>query len=243
MITSGRGERDDQGGPQHSPNGPRRALHLVSYGVSDDRIERALEDDYLSRDPSPSTRAAYIRRTMARREIGLCCGASVGLFPSPRSILLGSKGNTVVRISLSASSRQERSIEQAGSLPVCLSVWRSMCRATCSPAHSDVTLSFPESASARLRGVDSSPKCFCGSPSTDSVHSPREELGDGTPSGQACTADSGQNQKKRSPTPCSTKSSSSADSVRARRSRSQLKTTVSSFEVSQHRSPRELEER
>ena len=35
-------------------------------GMTDDRIERALEDDYLSRDPSPSTRAAYIRRTMAK---------------------------------------------------------------------------------------------------------------------------------------------------------------------------------
>jgi hypothetical protein len=35
-------------------------------GMTYDRIERALEDDYLSRDPSPSTRAAYIRRTMAK---------------------------------------------------------------------------------------------------------------------------------------------------------------------------------
>jgi hypothetical protein len=34
--------------------------------MTDDRIERALEDDYLSRDPSPSPRAAYIRRTMAK---------------------------------------------------------------------------------------------------------------------------------------------------------------------------------
>ena len=29
-------------------------------------IERALEDDYLSRDPSPSKRASYIRRTMTK---------------------------------------------------------------------------------------------------------------------------------------------------------------------------------
>jgi hypothetical protein len=35
-------------------------------GMGDDRIERALEDDYLSRDPSSSKRAAYIRRTMAK---------------------------------------------------------------------------------------------------------------------------------------------------------------------------------
>ncbi len=35
-------------------------------GMTEDRIERALEDDYLSRDPSPSKRAPYIRRTMAK---------------------------------------------------------------------------------------------------------------------------------------------------------------------------------
>jgi hypothetical protein len=35
-------------------------------GMTEDRIERALVDDYLSRDPSPSKRAAYIRRTMER---------------------------------------------------------------------------------------------------------------------------------------------------------------------------------
>jgi hypothetical protein len=34
--------------------------------MTDDRIERALEDDYLSRDLGPSTRAAYIRRTIAK---------------------------------------------------------------------------------------------------------------------------------------------------------------------------------
>ena len=35
-------------------------------GMSEDRVERALEGDYLSRDPSPSKRAAYIRRTMTK---------------------------------------------------------------------------------------------------------------------------------------------------------------------------------
>jgi hypothetical protein len=35
-------------------------------GMTEDRIGCALEDDYLSRDPSPSKRAAYIRRTMAK---------------------------------------------------------------------------------------------------------------------------------------------------------------------------------
>jgi hypothetical protein len=35
-------------------------------GMTEDRIGCALADDYLSRDPSPSRRAAYIRRTMAK---------------------------------------------------------------------------------------------------------------------------------------------------------------------------------
>jgi hypothetical protein len=35
-------------------------------GMTEDRIGFALEDDYLSRDPSPSKRAAYIRRTMEK---------------------------------------------------------------------------------------------------------------------------------------------------------------------------------
>ena len=35
-------------------------------GMTEDRIACALEDDYLSRDPSPSRRAAYIRRTMEK---------------------------------------------------------------------------------------------------------------------------------------------------------------------------------
>jgi len=44
------------------------AFCVAAYGngMTEDRIERALEDDYLSRDPSPSKRAAYIRRTMAK---------------------------------------------------------------------------------------------------------------------------------------------------------------------------------
>jgi hypothetical protein len=35
-------------------------------GMNEDRIGRALEDDYLSRDSSPTRRAAYIRRTMEK---------------------------------------------------------------------------------------------------------------------------------------------------------------------------------
>ena len=137
-----------------------------------------------------------------RREIGPCGRASVRSIPFS---FLGSEDNTVVRISLYAISRHERSIEQVGSLPVlpfCLAF--SVPLATCSPALRTHALlpGIRFRASARCGLL---PQSKCGSPSTDSVHSPREELGDGTPSGQACTADSGQNQKKRSPTPCSTK--------------------------------------
>ena len=44
------------------------AFCVAAYanGMTEDRIERALEDEYLSRDPSPSKRAAYIRRTMEK---------------------------------------------------------------------------------------------------------------------------------------------------------------------------------
>jgi hypothetical protein len=35
-------------------------------GMTEDWIGCALADDYLSRDPSPTRRAAYIRRTMAK---------------------------------------------------------------------------------------------------------------------------------------------------------------------------------
>ncbi len=37
-----------------------------AHGMTEDRIGCALEENYLSRDPSPSKRAAYIRRTMAK---------------------------------------------------------------------------------------------------------------------------------------------------------------------------------
>ena len=44
------------------------AFCVAAYGSGMDEasIEQALTDDYLSRNPSPSTRAAYIRRTMAK---------------------------------------------------------------------------------------------------------------------------------------------------------------------------------
>jgi hypothetical protein len=44
------------------------AFCVAAYagGMDEIRIERALKDDYLSRDPSASKRAAYIRRTMTK---------------------------------------------------------------------------------------------------------------------------------------------------------------------------------
>jgi hypothetical protein len=53
---------------QDRPAAADIAFCVAAYGngMTEDRIERALEDDYLSRDPSPSKRAAYIRRTMAK---------------------------------------------------------------------------------------------------------------------------------------------------------------------------------
>ena len=44
------------------------AFCVAAYanGMTEHQIERALEDDYLSRDPSPSRRAAYIQRTMEK---------------------------------------------------------------------------------------------------------------------------------------------------------------------------------
>ena len=44
------------------------AFCVAAYanGMTEDRIERSLEDDYLFRDPSPSKRVAYIRRTMEK---------------------------------------------------------------------------------------------------------------------------------------------------------------------------------
>jgi hypothetical protein len=38
-----------------------------AHGMTEDRIERTLEDDYLSRDPNTSKRAAYIRELWRRR--------------------------------------------------------------------------------------------------------------------------------------------------------------------------------
>ena len=53
---------------QDRPAAADIAFCVAAYanGMSEDRIERALEDDYLSRDRSRSKRAAYIRRTMAK---------------------------------------------------------------------------------------------------------------------------------------------------------------------------------
>jgi len=53
---------------QDRPAAADIAFCVAAYGngMTEDRIEGALEDDYLSRDPSPSKRAAYIRRTMEK---------------------------------------------------------------------------------------------------------------------------------------------------------------------------------
>ena len=53
---------------QDRPAAADIAFCVAAYasGMDESRIERALEDDYLSRDPSPSKRASYIRRTMTK---------------------------------------------------------------------------------------------------------------------------------------------------------------------------------
>jgi hypothetical protein len=53
---------------QDRPAAADIAFCVAAYGdgMTEDRIEHALEDDYLSRDPNPSKRDAYIRRTMAK---------------------------------------------------------------------------------------------------------------------------------------------------------------------------------
>ena len=53
---------------QDRPAAADIAFCVAAYaiGMDETRMERALEDDYLSRDPSPSKRASYIRRTMTK---------------------------------------------------------------------------------------------------------------------------------------------------------------------------------
>ncbi len=53
---------------QNRPAAADFAFCLAAFrtGMTEDQIERALERDYLSRDPSPSRRTAYIRRTMTK---------------------------------------------------------------------------------------------------------------------------------------------------------------------------------
>ena len=41
-------------------------ISALSLDMPEDAIMRALDDDYLSRDPNPSRRAAYIRRTLSK---------------------------------------------------------------------------------------------------------------------------------------------------------------------------------
>ena len=53
---------------QDRPAAADIAFCVAAYanGMDEVRIEGALEDDYLSRDPSPSKRASYIQRTMTK---------------------------------------------------------------------------------------------------------------------------------------------------------------------------------
>jgi hypothetical protein len=53
---------------QDRPAAADIAFCVAAYanGMTEDRIERSLQDDYLSRDPSLTKRAAYIRRTMEK---------------------------------------------------------------------------------------------------------------------------------------------------------------------------------
>jgi hypothetical protein len=53
---------------QNRPAAADFAFCLAAFrtGMSEDQIEHALERDYLSRDPSPSRRTAYLRRTMTK---------------------------------------------------------------------------------------------------------------------------------------------------------------------------------
>jgi hypothetical protein len=53
---------------QDRPAAADIAFCVAAYanGMTENRIERALEDDYLSRDPSTTKRSAYIRRTMEK---------------------------------------------------------------------------------------------------------------------------------------------------------------------------------
>ena len=62
------------GGRRAGPAAADIAFCVAAYanGMSEEWIKRAIEDDYLSRDPNPTKRAAYIRRAMekARRWTG-----------------------------------------------------------------------------------------------------------------------------------------------------------------------------
>ena len=53
---------------QERPAAADIAFCVAAYGdgMDEAQIERALGDNYLSRDPSPAKRAAYIRRTIAK---------------------------------------------------------------------------------------------------------------------------------------------------------------------------------
>jgi len=126
-----------------------------------------------------------------------------------------------------------RNVEQNGSLPVCLSVCVQRA-ALKTPPPFGRTLSFPGSA-LRLFEVRTPPPRQVWVPFRRSRPVAEGVGRDGTPSGQACTADSGHTRKKRSQTPCSTKSPSSAASDRTQRPRPLRTTASTSSSTSQPR--------
>ena len=76
-----------------------------------------------------------------------------------------------------------KAVEQGGSLPVCLSICVQRA-ALKTPPPFGRTLSFPESAARLSRGADSYPHSKSGSPSADSVQSPREWVATAHPLGK-----------------------------------------------------------
>jgi hypothetical protein len=97
------------------------AFCVAAYAnsMTEDRIERALEDDYLSRDPSISKRTAYIRRTM---ELPALVSTTAQGFPANIELLQCS-ANLPVEV---AASRPSWEIASLSGFPCSVSgIWLS----------------------------------------------------------------------------------------------------------------------
>jgi hypothetical protein len=113
-------------------------------------------------------------------------------------ILPPAGGMTLLVSELAFATRAMReAVEQGGSLPVCLSICVQRA-ALKTPPPFGRTLSFPESAARLSRGADSYPHSKSGSPSADSVQSPREWVATAHPLGKRVPQTAGQTKKKRS---------------------------------------------